>query len=705
MIEFDYKIVRDEVDETKTYEPKIPKRLDDLIYIEGPNSSGKSTLLNILATGLFGLKTKNVKSSLQKKMKDLLDSSHQKVTFSFKITNSQNHLSITSEKKDPNRSEFMVYEIINDKKIPLSYEAFDRKYRLIYDIPENPLERLNELIIELKESQQKIGKVVSNIKMWIRETITQISCARDPKKLGNLIKLKDELIRTNNNLIKSKTNLENETTLLKRYFHARFYLEYIEKSAATNAEIWQLEKDRKTTKTEKREESKRHNRLYNEATLLSQEIKNIFLETCYDLKKIKIKTRENYMDIWSRENISDLLSDEEKQPFLLDGIQAFKERVVEIDKKEHTEEKIAEANFLRELIKLLEHYSKIKLLIPGTDKTVTDFRIILNEQYKKYTTFQCTHEFYNNLLDKLDKLYNKSRTYIKDYLKEVHKLYTKEKSYGIIPAENMDILKIDEIREKYKNYLDVSEHHMHELIKLDIKKENARSVVQELEKNSLIKPYLIYEENQLKEKLVDTMNELSSIENNIDKNNYIINRHQLEIERLERQEPHKYHEYQEGLENLLEKIQILEQRLLNEFDGYLTGLLNDNIVHKPSGIVKKYYEFISIYLGRKVDTIQYIDGKYKVDRIDLVNKKIHTQSKKIIHFTDMGTGQIQSAFLTGLLSFQDKRKVIALIDEVATMDSNSMKPVLDILKEQYRKGNLLGGIIVQKGEELKVTSF
>ena len=70
-------------------------------------------------------------------------------------------------------------------------------------------------------------------------------------------------------------------------------------------------------------------------------------------------------------------------------------------------------------------------------------------------------------------------------------------------------------------------------------------------------------------------------------------------------------------------------------------------------------------------------------------------------FSDFGTGQSQSAYLKGLLQSNDGRKVIALLDEVAMMDSSSMKPIYDLLKDQAKTGELLAAVVIQKAEKPK----
>lgn len=68
MIKYDYLIKRDEQDEIRTYTPVLPRELDDICLIEGPNSSGKSTLLHIIALALNGKDNPGVCKALKDKM-------------------------------------------------------------------------------------------------------------------------------------------------------------------------------------------------------------------------------------------------------------------------------------------------------------------------------------------------------------------------------------------------------------------------------------------------------------------------------------------------------------------------------------------------------------------------------------------------------------------------------------------------------------
>ncbi|MFX0198244.1 MAG: AAA family ATPase, partial [Candidatus Hodarchaeota archaeon] len=81
MITYDYFIERN-LGQGKSIRfcPKlIPTKLENVVVIEGPNSSGKSTLLNIIALGLFGKKSPRINPILQSRLDSLLDQDHQKI--------------------------------------------------------------------------------------------------------------------------------------------------------------------------------------------------------------------------------------------------------------------------------------------------------------------------------------------------------------------------------------------------------------------------------------------------------------------------------------------------------------------------------------------------------------------------------------------------------------------------------------------------
>jgi len=109
-------------------------------------------------------------------------------------------------------------------------------------------------------------------------------------------------------------------------------------------------------------------------------------------------------------------------------------------------------------------------------------------------------------------------------------------------------------------------------------------------------------------------------------------------------------------------------------------------------------------LAKKIDYIRHLNEDYKVTYIDLIEEAIITEAGKKIRFADMGTGQSQSAYLKGKLNTSDNRKIIALFDEVAMMDSTSLKPIYDKFKDLYKEGSMVAGIVVQRADKVNVMS-
>src|SRR5688572_8709641 len=90
MIKIDYLIERQEGDRTAKYKPTvIPTELPNVVYIQGPNSAGKSTLLNMIALAFFGQKLTNdeLNPDLRGRLDNLMDSDHQKIQFKIEVDN------------------------------------------------------------------------------------------------------------------------------------------------------------------------------------------------------------------------------------------------------------------------------------------------------------------------------------------------------------------------------------------------------------------------------------------------------------------------------------------------------------------------------------------------------------------------------------------------------------------------------------------
>lgn len=134
MINIDYKLERNEGDETVIYQPdKLPKELSNIVYIKAPNSSGKSTLLNLLALGFYAKKLSDseLENSLKRKIDNLLDVDHQKVTFDITVENPIIGWKLKSSKPNPESADISVRLYKDGQMKQLGSESFFKKFKFI----------------------------------------------------------------------------------------------------------------------------------------------------------------------------------------------------------------------------------------------------------------------------------------------------------------------------------------------------------------------------------------------------------------------------------------------------------------------------------------------------------------------------------------------------------------------------------------------
>ncbi|MCK5629155.1 MAG: AAA family ATPase, partial [Nanoarchaeota archaeon] len=120
------------------------------IYIEAPNAKGKSTFLNILAIALYGDRLdetdSRISQSLRSDIKYMTERENQNYTFKVIIKSKDESIQLISTKANPNSDDIEVKEIINGKERFLPLSTFRDEYFLIYDIPEDPLNRITEIL-------------------------------------------------------------------------------------------------------------------------------------------------------------------------------------------------------------------------------------------------------------------------------------------------------------------------------------------------------------------------------------------------------------------------------------------------------------------------------------------------------------------------------------------------------------------------------
>ena len=132
MIKLEYELKQNQGENYSTYTVNENfEKIPNMCSIEGPNSSGKSTLLNIIALSFFGDEFEGVNHNLKNKIKDLVKPNKTEIKYKIEV-DVDDKTKLIAEKKDFEKTNIEVYEVKEGKTYPLTYDNFKRKYLMIY---------------------------------------------------------------------------------------------------------------------------------------------------------------------------------------------------------------------------------------------------------------------------------------------------------------------------------------------------------------------------------------------------------------------------------------------------------------------------------------------------------------------------------------------------------------------------------------------
>jgi exonuclease SbcC len=703
VIEYDYTLERNEGDETKTYIPKaIRKNLDNVVEIEGPNACGKSTLLNILAAGFYGARMEKMNPALRSRINGLIESPHQKLKFEVKVTSRDGSITLTSRKPSSDKTEIVVRETEDGHNEILGPEQFHKKYNLIYDIPDNPTERLNQLILEIKDIQNRYAFRVAALRNHIHGVIDDIRKARDQ---GRIEQFRDAVTRSEKTLSDKRRQLEGNRSFLKifeKYYFARSWDEGMKRLVQKDAEISDLKAFKKKMERDVNKSS----------TKLDQgliEIRNKVLvmiglhaEISSNLRPLIPQKEKHHLDIWERIDFDEAKRSGTFSPSFRSMILVFRQILSQLIGSDSRKE-LVNARFYSELVSFLSNYRHSGVVVPGLDKSVDEFISILDETNKHYERLKALSDKIDLLTRKFDD-FEKLKREVEISLSELGDL--KQEFYEHserLEEESETEEKLERLKRDYSTLEQDTEYNRIECNKRNINKGNLEDALRELRKSPSLRAHTSTSDAQLRDSLDSLSEKVMRLETGVSGMKAEINFNKGELSRLENLKPHKYQDRLESLDDFFKKCNILEQRLSKQYAQYISSLSGKSTSTSRGDDERRYCAEVARFLGKKLGRIRHMENEYEVQRVDLIEKAIYTKGRKVIRFSDMGTGQGQSAYLLGLLSVHDKRKIIALFDEVAMMDTASLEPVYKKIKQLYDGDKLLMGVVVQKGDTVKIT--
>ena len=649
-----------------------------------------------------------------RKMKNLLDSDYQKLTFNIEISTEDGDLILRSKKSDPDKIEISLEESREGRPFkPLSPETFNSRYNLIYDIPNNPTVRLYELTLELKEEQLRYGNKFKDFGWFLRDTLTEIAQSRDAKRLEQVrIKLK-EITQKKKELESELPGLINFLDVLQKRAYANFYFYYKNESIRLEEARSEIEKKSQKLAKSGRKLDTSYRRLRKQIASLQSDFVSRFNEATPIIDSLLSKKEKPRFKIWKDINPY-ATSDHNFNRIRTETIHYLNLFGTELDKFQ-SDDSLRDATLLENIIIALERFEDSQFTIPRIKLTIKELINILRLESQKNYVLVKKYENLNTIIGVLDTLKDNAETLLKR-IGEFEELRAKEATFTEEYSESFyeEQTQLRGLNRDVNNVKAKCDAYLQKCLSKDIprkllEQESFKELMKQLPQNDALEPFLSLSERQIEAKISDLESQINEKRKEIGSLGVIIDQYTKEKQRLEKQKPHKYEGSRAQLEVLLQKIESISQKLLNEYNNNVKRLIDRDIekaeIEKDES-KKRYFREVSKYLAHRIGNFKHIDESYNAKEVDLISGVIITDGDLKIHLADMGTGQSQSAYLLGLLNVKDdKRKIIALFDEIAMMDDSSLEPICEKMKGLYKSKRLLLGILVQKGNEIKTKSL
>jgi exonuclease SbcC len=550
------------------------------------------------------------------------------------------------------------------------------------------VERLKELTMEIKIEQENTEAKLRNFQSFLREALASAKNSKDPseiKRHENRIKDLKAKIKSDE---ESLSNLTDEIELNKKIFYVYNY------NKLNGERLNQKFVKEKINKSKKHEINKLKNELNKLSDLVSRykmNIENNYNKLLVNLKSIDGVSKKT-IALWRILNFKDVFNTGHISSAMKDGINSTRRYLK--SKSSSNGHSIDQYNILKELIQVLEKIQNNKMEILSTvsaqelleplysklkeqeksvkEKEIIDDSLLMLEEINKDIKFIHDDKFYrfNDLNERREEIFGD------DYLHDDH------------DALEEKLLKFKS--EAIKLGLDVTDG--------DVVKTYTKLVSVGNESWQLVHKT---EEEFLKER--DAVNnKIEILKSDITKNRGYLIGIENKLEEIKNRPESKYKNHVSQIEMLLNYTGNLISKL-HSYTDYSDKLYNKQKIDSDDFV--KYSSLLGRYIAKKLKSILHVDKEYILKSVDIPNESFEAQDGKIIRFNDMGTGQSQSAYLMSKLNSYSGKKIVALFDEIAMMDSNSLDPIYKKINKMYKDNQLLAAVLVQKADKIKVSSL
>ncbi len=710
MIEFEYELVRDEGDEVRTYFPdKLSSPFkSSTTYIEAPNSTGKSTLLHLIALGFHGLDSTDLPSSLREKIEDLID--NDKIVFDIRIRDKAGKVILQASKDHMDKDTLTTSHDIGNGLETIDSSTFRDNYKVIYDIPDDPTRRIEKLADEVKYYQTGVSNNLSLSHNYVRDILTEITEGRDPKRIskiqGTIAGEKSNLVMLKNQRITDQKNFD----FACRYAFPKLLEGFTTELTSIDSELSRVRSKVKSRMKTKDTSKTKYDTAVKNANSIIQQAHGEYRNSSTYLKSLFSEGKHGklYRDKWLKLDFVEMRTTHSLSGDIVAIIEEFRSLCNDIyqENKSAEQTSMVYAQFIDTLKEVLEK----NIALPEIGISIKGFIEGIEKLSEKTRSQAHASKNARDVIGGLDRLITFLNNLEREQFPKLRRLSTEASGASRSKINAAEISRIEKSLLRRRNEIKAKvEEYKYKCTSRKIPQSEHTKLLRENRKS--IEKYIVYTEDQLAKEMVFLEDELKKSKKQFELLEIKVKRDKKELERLENQKPHQYEKKKDAIENIMSFLGSLERKFLNAFgkalDSYRSkkALPNKSNFPKEFEMTEAYYDGVSNFLGTKLGTIRHIDREYVVTKVDLVAGNVTTEEGKNIRLKSMGTGQTQSTYLQSRLKTDyGGKKLIVMFDEVGAMDAKSIEPIKTTIKKLKADGTLLVGLVVQRLDSgVKVT--
>jgi len=657
-------------------EEKIKKY--NIFIAKGPNDKGKSTMMQIIAYGLYGLEYEDISESLKEKIKRLTSETTDKFDFEYNIISHDNMVNLRSVQKNKD-SELQVF--VEDKIKSSTY--LKDHFKIVYDIPEDPKKKLESSLTSIKDSFQEYKNLIADFKTEIlrmMDQIEKIETKEDTriKQIQFIINKEKDLVQ----LTSRKDKLSLELPELEKAYNVNMYNKLVIKHKSALKELEGLKKSLKEHETKG---AGGGNKKYRESLSdFSESVSNVkfMLESTRLTRRLNNEDKEIFKSIKEGFDIIfiplNYNNELTKKAFFFfqEKLDYFRSLPLYQNKPEEEEQ----VDLFKKIIEILNNFIDKNIEIPGTNgKNIAQFLSELEEQNRQ-------------LEEKLTGKRNLEED-IRDCkkLKEfIDKLISAKKN---LPEKN----DLQEGYDQLKRDLTTKKKEVDKLFSDIVQYSSKIENILPKERRSLE----AYDESIFSIYPIKD-SELNAINQRVDSINQSISEAESTIKNLDQTELETPSYSKDELKRLNSVAENIEMKIINGLNCIQKLIKKENNLEGCN----EFYDSLFVYFANIIKLVYFEHKSWEVKKVDIIKERYEVKERTPIEFNSIGTGHLElNSLLARLKQTSLGKKKIILLDEMSTMDEKNLSILIEEIKNQVRSGEAIFAFLNRPDDKVDKVIF